>query len=543
MTTPLRLLHLEDNPVDAELIAATLMEGGIACAPRRVEGRDTFIAALKDGQVDMILADYSLPGFDGISALELARKLCPHIPFIFVSATLGEELAIDTMHRGATDYILKQRLGRLVPSVQRALRELQDRAERKRAEEALRSSEKQLRQAQKMEAVGRLAGGLAHDFNNLLTVIMGRSQVLLGEMAPGHPLRNNIEEMQKAGDRAATLIRQLLTFSRKQPSEPKVLSLNPIITNFETMLRRLIGEDIELVLRASPENLRVKADPAQLEQVVMNLVVNARDTMPKGGKLIIETASANLGRTPVYHLSPLPPGAYVRLSVSDTGCGMPLDVQAHIFEPFFTTKEEGKGTGLGLSTVFGIVTQSGGGLDVTSTVGTGTRIDVYLPSVTAELEKVANQDTPPQSVRGHETILLVEDDSSVRELVRDELRKLGYRVFEAKNGLEACLVGTQQMGGLQLLLTDVVMPGMSGTELAQHLRVIKPELKLLFISGYIDDVGIGAGDPFSAYIQKPFTPEALAQTIRELLDDQPASAHGSSRERETIQQASLSNRS
>ncbi len=543
MTTPLRLLHLEDNPVDAELIAATLMEGGIACAPRRVEGRDTFIAALKDGQVDMILADYSLPGFDGISALELARKLCPHIPFIFVSATLGEELAIDTMHRGATDYILKQRLGRLVPSVQRALRELQDRAERKRAEEALRSSEKQLRQAQKMEAVGRLAGGLAHDFNNLLTVIMGRSQVLLGEMAPGHPLRNNIEEMQKAGDRAATLIRQLLTFSRKQPSEPKVLSLNPIITNFETMLRRLIGEDIELVLRASPENLRVKADPAQLEQVVMNLVVNARDAMPKGGKLIIETASANLGRTPVYHLSPLPPGAYVRLSVSDTGCGMPPDVQAHIFEPFFTTKEEGKGTGLGLSTVFGIVTQSGGGLDVTSTVGTGTRIDVYLPSVTAELEKVANQDTPPQSVRGHETILLVEDDSSVRELVRDELRKLGYRVFEAKNGLEACLVGTQQMGGLQLLLTDVVMPGMSGTELAQHLRVIKPELKLLFISGYIDDVGIGAGDPFSAYIQKPFTPEALAQTIRELLDDQPASAHGSSRERETIQQASLSNRS
>jgi signal transduction histidine kinase len=526
VTTPLRLLHLEDNPVDADLIATTLTEGGIPCTPRRVERRDTFIAALKEGQIDMILADYSLPGFDGVSALELAHKLCPDIPFIFVSATLGEELAIDMMHRGATDYILKQRLGRLVPSVQRALRELHDRAERKRAEEALRQSEKQLRQAQKMEAVGRLAGGLAHDFNNLLTVIMGHSQVLLSDMPAGHPLRNNIEEMQKAGDRAAALIRQLLTFSRKQPSEPKVLSLNPIITNFETILRRLIGENIELVLRTSPENLRVKADPAQLEQVVMNLVVNARDAMPKGGMLIIETASANLGRTPVYHLSPLPPGAYVRLSVSDTGCGMPSDVQAHIFEPFFTTKEEGKGTGLGLSTVFGIVTQSGGGLDVASTVSKGTRIDVYLPSVTAELEKVASQDTPQQSIRGHETILLVEDDSSVRELVRDELRKLGYRVFEAKNGLEACLVGTQQMGGLQLLLTDVVMPGMSGTELAHHLRVIKPELKILFISGYTDDVGIGAGDPSSAYIQKPFTPEALAQTIRELLDGQAASAHG-----------------
>jgi signal transduction histidine kinase len=543
VTTPLRLLHLEDNPIDADLIVATLTEGGIPCAPQRVESRDVFVGALKAGGIDMILADYSLPGFDGVSALELARKLCPDIPFIFVSATLGEELAIDTMHRGATDYILKQRLGRLVPSVQRALRELHDRAERKRAEEALRQSEKQLRQAQKMEAVGRLAGGLAHDFNNLLTVIMGHSQVLLNDMGPDHPLRNKIEEMQKAGDRAAALIRQLLTFSRKQPSEPKVLSLNPVIANFETMLRRLIGEDIELVLRASPENLRVKADPAQLEQIVMNLVVNARDAMPKGGKLIIETASANLGRTPVYHLSPLPPGAYVRLSVSDTGCGMPPDVQAHIFEPFFTTKEEGKGTGLGLSTVYGIVTQSGGGLDVTSAVGRGTRFDVYLPSMTAELEKAVSQDSTPQSVRGHETILLVEDDAAVRELVRDELRKLGYRVFEAKNGLEACLVGTQQMGSLQLLLTDVVMPGMSGTELAQHLRVIKPELKLLFISGYTDDVGIGSGDPASAYLQKPFTPEVLARTIRELLDVPPTNIGSFPRQAGPIQQPSQVNRS
>ncbi len=529
MATPLRLLHLEDNPVDADLIVETLTEGGIPCEARRVEGRDAFVAALKEGQIDMILADYSLPGFDGISALALARKLSPDVPFIFVSGTLGEELAIDTMHRGATDYILKQRLGRLVPSVQRALRNLHDRTERKRAEEALEQSEKQLRQAQKMEAVGRLAGGLAHDFNNLLTVIMGHSQVLLSDMGPTHPLRSKIEEMQKAGDRAATLIRQLLTFSRKQPSEPKVLSLNPIITNFETMLRRLIGEDIEFTFKPSQENLRVKADPAQLEQVLMNLVVNARDAMPKGGKLTIETASANLGRTPVYHVSPLPPGAYVRLSVSDTGCGMPPDVQAHIFEPFFTTKEEGKGTGLGLSTVFGIVTQSGGGIDITSRIGKGTRFDIYLPRVTAETEQAANQDIPRQSVRGHETIMVVEDDPAVRELVRDELRKLGYRVFEAKNGLEACLVAAQQMGTLQLLLTDVVMPGMSGTELAQHLRVIKPELKILFISGYTDDIGVTAGDPFSAYLEKPFTPEALAKLVRELLDNQLRTPNGSAR--------------
>ena len=453
MQTPLRLLHLEDDPIDADLILATLTEGGIPCEATRVETRDAFVTALHDGETDLILADYSLPGFDGISALALARKILPDTPFLFVSATLGEELAIDTMHRGATDYILKQRLGRLVPSVQRALRELHDRTERKRVEEALRQSERQLRQAQKMEAVGRLAGGLAHDFNNLLTVIMGHSQVLLSDMGPSHPLRSKIEEMQKAGDRAATLIRQLLTFSRKQPSEPKVLGLNPIITNFETMLRRLIGENIEFTFKPSQENLRVKADPAQLEQVLMNLVVNARDAMPNGGKLTVETASANLGRTPVYHFNPLPPGAYVRLSVSDTGYGMPPDVQAHVFEPFFTTKAEGKGTGLGLSTVFGIVTQSGGGLDLTSTVGKGSRFDVYFPSVTAEVDNPSSLNTSPNSVRGHETILVAEDDASVRVLVRDELRKLGYRVFEAKDGLEACLVATQQMGSLQLLLT------------------------------------------------------------------------------------------
>ncbi|OQW61444.1 MAG: hypothetical protein BVN28_07200 [Nitrospira sp. ST-bin4] len=530
MATPLRVLQLEDNQTDADLIATLLAEGGIPCAPIRVESRAAFVAVLKEGLIDLILADYSLPGFDGAAALELARKLAPEIPFIFVSGTLGEELAIDTMHRGATDYILKQRIGRLVPSIQRALRERHDRMERKRAEDALRQSELQLRQAQKLEAVGRLAGGLAHDFNNILTVIMGHSQVLLNDLPPDHPERGKIEEMRKAGDRAAALIKQLLTFSRKQPAEPKVLDLNPVIGNFETMLRRLIGEDIELVLRASREPLRVKTDPAQLEQIVMNLVVNARDAMPKGGTLIIETASVEIDRTPVYHLRPLPPGAYVKLSVSDTGCGISPDVQAHIFEPFFTTKEEGKGTGLGLSTVFGIVTQSGGGLDVSSAIGQGTRFDIYLPKIIEEADRVVGTEVTPSSTTGHETILLVEDDTGVRSLIRDELRKLGYRVFEAKHGLEACLVGTQQIGRLQLLLTDVVMPGMNGPELAQHLRVIKPELKILFISGYTDDVGLGAGDPACGYLQKPFTPEALARAIRELLDWNPASTVVSSQQ-------------
>ncbi len=520
MNPPLRLLHLEDDPIDAELITTTLIEGNIPCQSQLVDTRQAFVAALKEGRMDLILADYSIPGFDGMTALMLARQHCPDVPFLFVSATIGEELAIDAMHQGATDYVLKQRLGRLVPSVQRALRELDDRAERKRAEEALRQSEKQFLQSQKMEAVGRLAGGIAHDFNNLLTVIVGYSQVLSTELGPQHPLRGKVDETLKAGERAATLIRQLLTFSRKQSLDPKVLSLNTAVASLESLLRRLISEDIQLVSKLDPTNGRLRADQAQLEQVLVNLIVNARDAMPKGGTLTIETAQVELTRSPVYHLNPLPPGPYIRLSVSDTGCGMDRQTQSHIFEPFFTTKGEGKGSGLGLSTVFGIVTQCGGAIDVTSRVGHGTRFDLYFPSVESDILATAPPQSTGQPQRGTETILLVEDEPSVRTLVRDELRKLGYRVVEAKNGIDACLLATQQAGSLQLLLTDVVMPGMGGRELAQHLSVIKPDLRTLFISGYMDDVGIMAGqeEGMSSFLQKPFTPEVLARAVRTLLD-------------------------
>jgi len=535
--TPLRLLQLEDDTVDAELITATLTEGGIPCQSQLVDTRQAFVAALKEGRMDLILADYSIPGFDGMTALTLARQHCPDVPFLFVSATIGEELAIDAMHQGATDYVLKQRLGRLVPSVQRALRELDDRAERKRAEEALRQSEKQFRQSQKMEAVGRLAGGIAHDFNNLLTVIMGYSQVLLTELGPQHPLRGKIDETLKAGERAATLIRQLLTFSSKQSLDPKILSLNTAVTSLESLLRRLIGEDIQLVSTLDQTNGRLRADQAQLEQVLVNLVVNARDAMPKGGTLTIETAQVELTRSPVYHLTPLLPGLYVRLAVSDTGCGMDRNTQSHIFEPFFTTKGEGKGSGLGLSTVFGIVTQCGGAIDVTSRVGHGTRFDLYFPSVESDILTTASIQPVGQPQRGTETILLVEDDPSVRTLVRDELRKLGYRVLEAKNGVEACLLATQQTGLVQLLLTDVVMPGMGGRELAQHLSVIKPDLRTLFISGYMDDIGIMAGqeEGTSSFLQKPFTPEVLARAVRSLLDGSTPSARTGTTASSTLQ--------
>lgn len=530
MATPLHILQLEDNRVDAELITATLADAGIPCQPRRVETRQDFLAALKSGKFNLILADYAIPGFDGMTALTLARQHSPQIPFLFVSATIGEELAIDAMHQGATDYVFKQRLGRLVPSVQRALRETAERAERQRAEEALRQSEKQFRQAQKMEAVGRLAGGIAHDFNNLLTVIMGYSQVLSTELGPQHPLRSKIEETQKAGERAATLIRQLLTFSRKQSLDPKVLSLNQTVESVESLLRRLIGEDVRLVTKLDPTNGRLRADQAQIEQVLVNLVVNARDAMAKGGILTIETARVELTRSPLYHLNPLAPGPYVKLSVIDTGCGMDRQTQSHIFEPFFTTKEEGKGSGLGLSTVFGIVTQCGGGIDVASRVGHGTRFDLYFPAVDSEVQATAPARDQGRPSRGTETILVVEDEPTVRTLVRDELRKLGYRVVEAKNGVEACLLATQQSSSLDLLLTDVVMPGMGGRELAQHLSVIRPDLRVLFTSGYMDDVGLTGGhdENLIAFLPKPFTPEVLARAVRDLLDTRTRSGHAAS---------------
>lgn len=518
VTTSLRLLQLEANQDDADRIVSTITDGGIACQALRVDQAEAFIKALKRKKFDVILADYSLPGFDGFTALSLARQICPDIPFIFVSTTLGKDLALDAVRRGATDYILKQRLGRLVPSIHRALRELEDRLERKRVEQALRQSEKQLRQAQKLEAVGRLAGGLAHDFNNLLTVIMGHGQGLLAEIPPDDPIRSRIEEMQQAGDRAATLIRQLLTFSRQQPSKPKVLALNPLITNFETMIRRLIGEDLDLSIVLSPQDLQIKADPAQIEQVLMNLVVNARDAMPKGGQLVIHTSLIELTHTPMYYARPFTLGPFVKLCVADTGRGMAPEVLSHIFEPFFTSRHDGRGTGLGLSTVYGIVTQSGGGIDVSSQVGKGSAFDVYFPSIQSRIVPAPPNETFNCSLRGHETILLVEDDHSVRELVRDGLRTLGYRVIESRNGLEACLIASQQIGNLHLLVTDVVMPGMSGTELAQHLRILKPDLKLLFMSGYADDIGIGSSDPASDYLQKPFTPELLGQRIRQLLE-------------------------
>ncbi len=385
---------------------------------------------------------------------------------------------------------------------------------------AQRHLEEQLRQSQKMEAVGQLAGGIAHDFNNLLTAILGSTQLLLQNMPPGDPRREDAEEVRHAGLRAAELTRQLLAFSRRQVLAPKVLELNAVVANMDRMLRRLLGEDIELVTSLDPGAGAVNADPGQLEQVLLNLAVNARDAMPGGGRLSIETARLQLHEEHIERRHRLPPGDYACLIVTDTGVGMDDATQAHLFEPFFTTKEVGKGTGLGLATVYGIVKQSGGYIWVYSEPRRGTTVKVYLPRVPGAAEAPAAT-PPPKAVKGgHETVLLVEDAAPVRTLARRSLEACGYRVLDAADGPSALELSARHAAGIELLVTDVVMPGMSGRELAERLAPERPGMKVLYTSGYTDDAMVRQGvlNAGVAFLQKPFVPDTLARKVREVLD-------------------------
>jgi signal transduction histidine kinase/ActR/RegA family two-component response regulator len=396
-------------------------------------------------------------------------------------------------------------------------------AERERADaiEALHNTEKQLVQSQKLEAVGRLAGGISHDFNNLLTVILGYTDISKRSLKEGDPLLRNLEEIGKASERAASLTRQLLAFSRKQVMQPKVFDLNTVVNDLKKMLRRMIGEDIELRVISETDLGNIKADPVQLEQVIMNLVVNARDAMPRGGKLSIETSNVYLDESYAREHVSVDPGEYVMLAISDTGCGMDEETRQHIFEPFFTTKESGKGTGLGLSMVYGIVKQSGGNIWVYSEEGRGTTFKIYFPRVTAEAEEYKRIGDAVEMPKGSETILLVEDATLVRTLARQVLETAGYNVLEAASA-EAALMICEHINStrIDLLLTDVVMPGMSGNDMSKILLESQPDMPVLYMSGYTDEAIVQHGvlEAGINFLQKPFSPGALALKVREVLD-------------------------
>ncbi|HEX4339656.1 MAG TPA: response regulator [Polyangiaceae bacterium] len=517
MKKPLKVLIVEDNEDDAMLSVMELRRAGYAPITRRVDTRAQMQDALESGPWDIVISDFSMPEFSAPEAFRVAKESGSDAPFIIVSGTVGEDVAVDAMRAGVHDYVLKGSLARLVPAVERELREAEQRVERRKIEERLALSDLMLQQAQKMEAVGRLAAGVAHDFNNILSVILSYSDMLLADQVPPERLKDDIEEIHNAALRAADLTRQLLTFSRQQVVAPRVLNLNNTVASLDKMLRRLVGELVEVKAVTEPDLGRVRADPGQLEQVILNLVVNARDAMPAGGCVTIETANVELDAAYAASHPHAKAGPHVMLSVTDNGMGMSRETQAKVFEPFFTTKEKGKGTGLGLAMVFGIVRQSGGTIWLHSEVNHGTTFKVFLPRSDDDLKESVSRPPPPR-VQGAETLLVVEDDTSVRQVVISILRRLGYRVLAAESpehAIELCRAPEE----IHLVISDVMMPQKSGPELVKELKVIRPGMKTLFISGYTDTSIIPPGSPDTGtyFLQKPITPDALSKKLRDIL--------------------------
>ncbi len=519
MTEPLNVLLVEDSATDAKLIVHELRRRGGLVAFERVQDAIALRSALDRRRWDIVLSDSSLPSFGARAALAILQETGLDIPFIIVSGTIGEEAAVEAMRAGARDFVLKDQLARLNPAVERELRDHSVRAARRLSEENAQRLEEQLRQAQKMEAVGKLAGGIAHDFNNVLTVILGYAVLLLEDLPSGEPMYEVVKAIADAGGRAASLTRQLLMFSRQQVLVSKVLDLNDVLSGIDSMVRRLVGEDVEIVSQPTHPLGAVRADPGSVEQVIMNLVINARDAMPTGGKVTIATANVVLDEAYAhFHLGVIP-GPYVSLAVTDNGTGIDEGTLTRIFEPFFTTKEVGKGTGLGLSTVFGIMQQSGGSVRVDSEVGRGTTVEVLFPRVDATVDSAPTTE-PPRRARASETILLVDDDDEVRRVTRAILVRDGYHVLEARNGGDAFTRSEEHRGVIDLILSDVVMPDMSGPTLAKRLVDARPDIRVLCMSGYTDDTIVRHGviEARLAFLQKPITPAVLTARVREVLD-------------------------
>lgn len=515
---PLRVLFVEDSADDVELIRRELMRHGFTVQDQVAETRTEFLRAIDDGPWDVILSDHSMHGFSSTEALHLLRNQGYDTPFIIVSGTIGEDSAVEAMRAGAHDYVLKQNLRRLGPAVDRELRESANRRIQRSTQAALSASELRLRHAQRLEAVGRLAGGIAHDFNNLLTVILGFSEFLLEQLPKDQPAHRDANEIRMAAERATRLTKQLLAFSRQQVLERRVIDLAEAVSELQPMITRLIGEDVHFTFVRAAEPQRVLMDAGQFEQIVMNLVINARDAMPVGGRLTVAVDRATLSGAHAERLE-LTPGPYVMLTVSDTGQGIDPDTLEHIFEPFFTTKDPGRGTGLGLSTVFGIVHQCGGAIEVSSVVDEGATFRVYFPPTSAS---TATPDAAPRAASTGtraSTILVAEDEHGVRTFLEMALTRAGHRVITAATGSQAVEIGLQSAEPIDLLITDVVMPVLSGPEAADRLKAQHPEMRVLFLSGYSSHAALTdrmTTEP-GVFLEKPFTVEALLAKVRERL--------------------------
>jgi two-component system, cell cycle sensor histidine kinase and response regulator CckA len=508
-----RLLVVDDDPQAKALIEMALADAHFDRVLEVVCTAAEGLRRIEDDEHDCYLVDYQLPDRNGLELIHEAKAQGTSKPFILMTGFGSGDIDEAALREGVADYVEKHMLAtHLERSIRYALRNWQ-------AERAIHEREDQLRQAQKMEAIGRLAGGVAHDFNNLLTAIIGYTDIIFERLPEEDHTRRDVGEIRKAADRAAALTRQLLAFGRKQFLRPEVLDLNETATSLMQMLPRVIGEHIQTVPRLAPNLRRVTADRSQMEQVLVNLVLNARDAMPTGGVITIETTDTEL--TPARIAAEglrVQPGPYVTLSVTDTGTGMDAKTRAHAFEPFFTTKPTGKGTGLGLATVYGIVDQSGGAITIQTALGHGTSVRIYLPAVAAPVE-MRPVDPPPAITYGTESILLVEDNDAVRELAQRTLKARGYAVIEARNGDEAIDL-VARGAHAHLLLTDVVMPGLSGPNLAARLLQQNPRLRVLYMSGFNEDSAAAHGTFWGGVplLQKPFTPNQLAERVRTALD-------------------------
>jgi len=640
--TPLRVLIAEDSPDDVLLLLREIRRGGYDPDYIAVDSAAQFDQALADGEWQVILADYAMPAFTGLDALRRVRDRGLDTPFILISGTIGEELAVEALKQGANDFLMKGRLGRLLPMIRRALNEVEQRREIARVENSLRETyhemegliaaspmaivavdregrvtvwnesaeklfgwtreevlgqpppfigsgdelalhfllcptgpdqiptflemqictradvnrrvdlelysaplidsaggfrgvisyisdvterkilEKSLRQSQKMEAIGQLAGGVAHDFNNLLQAIIGYTQVAMETLPPDAPVRADLQQSINAGQKAATLTRQLLAFSRRQILQPKDVDLNQLVGGFLRMLERVIGEHVTLQFRPAENLGTVSVDPGQIEQVIMNLVLNARDAMPDGGSILIQTSNADISSAYKTSHPWASEGPYVMLTVTDTGCGMDEATQSRIFEPFFSTKPEGEGTGLGLATVYGIIKQHGGFISLYSEPGHGTSFKIFLPLVNRSAAELGLREMG-DVVGGNETILLAEDSETVRDLSVRILRGAGYRVLTACDGEEAVATFAAHADQIDLVLLDVIMPRLHGRAAFERISAIRPGVRVAFSTGYsthgLHDHLIPDGDPH--LIQKPYNPKDLLRFVRETLDAAP----------------------